>query len=207
MVTPQVEFLGVALESWNTILAVVNTLIVVVGVPFALGSIRAARQQRYWEAYSQFLVDLREASSDRQLLFNQFPKLNDYSEIDPELRSAALRCIDFWNGVASLINHRMLPKYPVMSLCHTSILRSWYVLEPYASWHEKIHDGRYARKVRALAIQAARFHDSRKHQRIHPVTLVSNGVPKEIYRTRQLSGFAGIRQKAKWLLIDKLRRY
>lgn len=192
------SILGVDVENWNALFGAVNALAVVVGIIFAVYNLRYIRRQLYFEAFSTFVSDSEQNAPHRTVVYNDFPVVEDYSKVDPQLVKSAICVINFLNTTATLIERDMLPRHIVLGLMHTVIIRSWFKLERYVDYVENKTEGRYARKVRQLDVLAKAFHDSRPHQRINNVCLFSCGTSTTIHSTKRHVGLRGIAQRVAW---------
>ncbi len=192
--------LGLSNEAWTAIFTGANAVILGVGVPIALSTLRLIEKQLCFTSIARFMDELAETAGDREFLFQAaFPKGEDFSNIDPSLEQRARNVINLLNRVALLIEERLLPPRLILSLTHTMIIRCWFQLETYAAYQERKLGGRYARRVKSLDERAKRFHDARPHQRIHEVRLHrKDGTSVLVYKTHRKHGVAGLAQRVGW---------
>lgn len=192
-------FLGLSAEAWSAIFAGISALIVGVGVPIAISTLRLITKQQYLASISRFNDELAATESQRRYLFQVFQKDWDYSNIEPLSEQHARDVINLLNRVALLVDEKLLPPRLVLSLTHTMIIRCWYQLEGYATYQEQKIGGRYARRVKRLDERAKAFHDVRPHQRIHDVRLWGkNGASIVVYKTQRRRGIGGVIQRGVW---------
>lgn len=192
-------FLGISTEAWTAIFTGISTLILGVGVPIAISTLRLITKQQYFSSISRFNDELAATECQRRFIYQEFQKKRDYSNIDPLFEQHARDVINFLNRVALLVDERLLPSRLVFSLTHTMIIRCWYQLEGYAAYQQEKLGGRYARRVKRLDERAKTFHDSRPHQRIHEIRLWDkDGTSVVVYKTKRKRGIAGVIQRGAW---------
>jgi hypothetical protein len=192
-------FLGISTEAWTAIFTGISTLILGVGVPIAISTLRLITKQQYFASISRFNDELATTEHQRRFIFQEFQKKGDYPNIDPIFEQQARDVINFLNRVALLVDERLLPPRLVLSLTHTMIIRCWYQLEGYAAYQQEKLGGRYARRVKRLDERAKTFHDARPHQRIHEIRLWGkDGASIVVYKTKIKRGFAGVIQRGVW---------
>ena len=112
------------------------------------------------------------------------------------------------NRIGLLIDSKVLNPELVFSICHTVIIRCWFKLEPYITFHEEMLGARYGRRIKKLAKRAQRFHDVRPFQRKKAIKLYdASGRQFIVYQTKQPRGIIGIITRIKWFLIYHLHLY
>lgn len=193
------SFLGISTEAWTAIFTGISTLILGIGVPIAIFTLRLITKQQYFASLSRFNDELAATEGQRRFLFQEFQKSRDYSKIDPLFEQRARDVINLLNRVALLVDERLLPPRVVLSLTHTMIIRCWYQLEGYAAYQQQKLGGRYALRVKRLDERAKIFHDARPHQRIHEIRLCGkDGTSVVVYKTKRKCGIAGVIQRGLW---------
>jgi hypothetical protein len=190
---------------------VVSAAVVLFGTLAAIYQLNLIRKQEKFEAYAKFMEGLEDNRKDREHLFTNISRNTDWGQASDRDEEAATNTLNFLNRTAMLIAEKRLPCRVVLRLFHTSLIRCWYQLEPFAAHKEKLSGSRQGRQVAALAARAKRFHDTRPMQRHNKIFIYDGSGPKAsqilVYETDFRSGMAGLLQRAHWRFRWTFRRY
>lgn len=183
-------------------------IILSVGVPIALLNLRTIARNQKLTAINRFNDELDETADDRRYIFQEFPLQDDYGSLERKQYQHAMRVINLFNKTAYLMEKKILPAEAVLTLSHTVIIRSWYVLERFVKYHESRIGGRYGRRVERLAKRARRYHDIRPLQR--SAIRLDRGektLSVVVYETRLQRGVRGWLQRTGWCFRNMMKLY
>jgi hypothetical protein len=206
-----ISFRGVPVETLSMLANVASAAIVLFATIAAIYQLNLIRKQEKFDAYAKFMEELEENREARQHLFTNVSRKTDWKRPSHQDEESATKTLNFLNRTAMLIAEKRLPCRVVLRLFHTSLIRCWYLLEPFAAHKETLSGSRQGRQVAELAARAKRFHDTRPMQRENKIYIYDASGPQTsrilIYETTFKTGFEGFLQRAHWRLRWMLRRY
>lgn len=202
----------VSSEQWaavSSIATAISALVLIVSMAIALRSLRTIGRTHELQAVNQFYELVRDSEVDRYFIFQEIDLLDPATELTTEQERRVRHVVNFLNKVGMLMDMKLLPQKFVLGLTHALIIRTCFLVIPYAAAKEATLGGRYGRRLTSLRHQAQMYHDASPNHRKTSIKIHKKGLHdgEVIYQTRPLLGSAGVCQRSMWRLQRWLHWY
>lgn len=199
---------GLSPEMWSVVFGGLSTLAVVIAVILAVPQLVHISRAGRLQSSLAFIQKIRDGRAARAIAFSMFPGEGTMTDSQfEEVREQMEEAINALNEIGALLEQKTVDKRAFFGYCHSMVIRTWYVVRPFAEYRERCLGGRYGRRVAQLDRRARLFHDVMPQHRATSLRISWRSKQMTVYRTTVKPGGAGVLQRVGWGIRRVLKLY